>query len=112
MGRKTTRIYASATLNGDTALTVAASLHEAVLNLGKEADREKRLALFDTLDISIERSSVDERTMADVLTNTHRIETWAIIQVSCEAVLLSSLTPVSETPTEPSPHVGGGGIAR
>lgn len=112
MPKRTTRLYASSLLNGDTALTVAASLHEAILNLGKEADHEKRLALFDTLDISIERNSVDDVTFADVLHGTRRTETWATIQVSCEAVLLSSLTPVSETATEPSPHVGGDGIAR
>jgi hypothetical protein len=110
MPKRTVRLYAGAILNGDTALTVAASLHEAILNLGKEADAEKRLALFDTLDISIERSYVDDRTFADVLFGAKRTEGYAQITVSCEAVLLTSL--VSETAPEPSPHVGGDGIAR
>jgi hypothetical protein len=97
--RRTERLHASAILNGDTALTAAASLHEAVLNLASVGDREDRLVLFDTLDVSIERGGVDDRTFSEL---SSIVATRIVINVSAEAVKLGSLSnlaPVSETET-------------
>lgn len=90
MERKTERLYATATLNGETALTAAASLHEAILNLAKRGDSEGRLVLFDTLDVTIERRTVDDRTFAD----HSKTQSYVSIEVSAEAVKLDA---VSET---------------
>lgn len=88
--RKTERLYATATLNGETALTAAASLHEAILNLAKRGESEGRLVLFDTLDVTIERRTVDDRSWAD----SSRVQSYVSIEVSAEAVKLDA---VSET---------------
>lgn len=91
MGRKTERLYATATLNGETALTAAASLHEAILNLAKRGDSEGRLVLFDTLDVAIERRTVDDRTF---FADHSKVQSYVSIEVSAEAVKLDA---VSET---------------
>lgn len=96
MARKTERIFASAPLNGTDAVTTATSLQEAIVNLGVQGQRAKRVVLFDTLEVSIERSTMDERTIMDALPKT--VQTFASVEVSAEAVSIEDIrAEVSET---------------
>jgi len=82
-GRKTERLYASASLDGDGRASVMRSLEEALASLELKASSEDREVLFDTLDISIERTKFDDRTFLDALSDTY--VTYAEIAVSAEA---------------------------
>ena len=104
--RITERMYGTAQLDGESALTAAASFQAAIINLTENAQADGRIVLFDTMEVRITRESVSDGTLLDFATNTARVSTWTTISVSAECVTL----PVSET--KPSPHIGGEGIAR
>ena len=96
MDRKTERIYASAPLDGTTAMTTSQSLTDAIIALGKEGQRLERIVLFDTLEVSVERATADDRTIMEALTRTS--QTFVSIEVSAEAVSLAEIqAEVSET---------------
>jgi hypothetical protein len=77
-------------------VSTATSLQEAIVNLGLVGQRAKRVVLFDTLEVSIERSTMDERTIMDALSQT--VQTFASIEVSAEAVSIEDIrAEVSET---------------
>lgn len=96
MARKTERIFASAPLDGTDSVTTAMSFQHAIVNLGMQGHQAKRIVLFDTLEVSIERSTMDERTIMDALSKT--VQTFASIEVSAEAVSIEDIrAEVSET---------------
>lgn len=84
MTRKTQRVYASAQLNGTSEISTGQSLLKAIDNLSIEGSRQGREILFDTLDISIDREAVDDRTLMGA---GSRISANTTIQVSAEGVL-------------------------
>lgn len=91
MTRKTERLYASTNLQGDDWVTASHSIALALQNLANDALVKGREALFDTLEVQIERTQVDQRSFGEPT----MIDGYATITVSAEAVRL----PVSETTT-------------
>lgn len=84
MTRKTVRLYASNGLVGNTLASATASFAQALANLEAAGKREGREVLFDTLNVEIERSSVETSTIGGEST----VEaTFTTINVDAEAVL-------------------------
>lgn len=83
MARKTERLYASAPLNGDSMGLAQLSFGTALSLLRVKGADEGREVLFDTLEVEIERNTVDVSSIAD----SGRASTYVTITVSAEAVL-------------------------
>jgi hypothetical protein len=84
--RKTERLYVSAPLDGTTDISAAESFSMAISNLvvaGQESGRE---VLFDTLEVTIDRETVDDGTTWDRINRQSTISTFATITASAEAV--------------------------
>lgn len=79
---KTERMYASALLDGETKLAAAASFALALDNLDSIAAAEGREALFDTLEVSIERTKISLGTIVE----PGLASGYTTITVSAEAV--------------------------
>jgi hypothetical protein len=86
MARKTERLYASFPLQGADSESAALSLKGAIVELEKEGKHQGREILYDTLDVAIERTVSDVRTLMDAGPNLS--SAYTNIQVSAEAVLL------------------------
>jgi hypothetical protein len=64
MTRKTEIVSATSELDGDDAKAVVASFALAVESLEHEAIKQDREILFDTLEVSIERDFMEDRSLA------------------------------------------------
>lgn len=81
MSRKTERIFATSSLDGETHITAGASLGHALTLLQEEGERQGREVLFDTLEVSIEREEIDDFTY-----DSRTRAVFPTIVVSAEAV--------------------------
>jgi len=85
MTRKTIRMFASYPLDGTTIESTAASFSAALSQLEQNALRMDREVLYDTLEVEIERSQVEDISFSDV--STHRVISTVSIVVGAEAFL-------------------------
>ena len=72
---KTERIYATAPFDGEADETALKSISTAMEMLAIRADIHERDLLWDTLDIGIDRSEVDDRTFDQVTAGRIQVTT-------------------------------------
>jgi len=83
MTRHTERIHSAVNFDGETRHSTLASFEALVARIEAEAALENREVLWDTLELDIERSYADTRTLAQ---ETHFAHTWTRLNGQVEAV--------------------------
>jgi len=81
--KKTVTLYASSNLNGDRVEDAVESFKAALIALENAGVQTGRVVLFDTLEVSIDRDTVDDRSFGQ---SSGPVETVSTITVQALAV--------------------------